>query len=252
MGDPRKFFFDLNNFDQSAAERERQKQKEEEPPPPPTFSEEELEAAKKQAYDEGYKVGRQDEKETREQEASQNLQQISQSLSGLFSSENERTEMFMLGAINLTCHSLDRAFPQIVQQVASKEIKSFLEVELDKLRQMPGLKIYVHPDISDLVKGHFETIRERFAHQGSWTFLDDKTLAVAECRVEWDGGGVEYSLSSLVEGIVKVFKDVLGEDLSPVPIDEKPKNAHNEGEAEEIAEVEVENAEASSEGDKDE
>ena len=92
---------------------------------------------------------------------------------------------------------VQKVLPLHFQGVALPEIQGFLEESLKTLPQDRALKLYCHPE---LVK-RLDTFVQGFPHTGSREVLPDASLSMLDCRIQWEGGGIQRYMTTVMEKI---------------------------------------------------
>ena len=115
-----KFLFNLNNFDEPDDQAPEEDQA-------PSYTEEELEAAKEAAYNQGKQAGVQEEKESREQQVAQLLGQITQTFQTLITAEGYREQRYEEESLRLLYSALRNLFPALNKRLGTKEIEDMIE-----------------------------------------------------------------------------------------------------------------------------
>lgn len=213
---------------------------EEAPPPPPTYSEEELQAAKEDAYRDGFNDGEkkglafaQSEIANIEQAALEQIPQIIEQMQSAFATyeqfASQQKQVLPQLALALAKKICGHLPPEHLLEQVVRHTTECIEVMLGE----PQLHVFVHPSLCDKVE---ERLASHFANHhepGDVIIHADGALAMSDCRVEWKSGGMEYShdavlaqLDELVAGISSqdvTVKSVSAEDIALVTEDIEPE-----------------------------
>ena len=146
------------------------------------FSEEEVAEKVKEAEQEAYNKGLKAAQESIEQTQKELLESINNKLIALIANavkaeENAEHEAFVLA-----------------------------RAVVDKL--VPGLNFYIHPDIISYAQETIAKLANSYDFEGKIALHKDASLEKADCRVEWENGGVERNSAELGERV----KDLLAEE----------------------------------------
>lgn len=225
---PKKFFFDEHIFDEDHEEGN-----EGESEPAPIFSEEELNDAKKQAYDKGYDQAKEDAENARERFVSELLERIAADTAGLFDAEHERNRLYEKEAVNLALSIFAKLYPEMGKTFGTEEIKALINKVFATGENPPEIKISVHPDYVDDIKTHIDTIAP---HEKPATInvFGDPDMTISDCDLSWDDGGALRDAGSLAEQIRTYLEEMLAEKLSVH--DNKTKSEDNQQPDTDIAE----------------
>lgn len=210
-----KFFFDQNNFDD-----DHEEELEDLEPPPPMFSEAELEAAKKKAYQEGHNDATLHEKNSRAQHLNAVMDQVLANMGTLFDQENAREKRYEDEAVSLTRSIFETVFPYYSQREGYNELLHALKTITDKHSKQDGVVVHVNPDLVEGITTYLKKIETknpdiRFEVAG------DAHITDTRCRLSWKSGGAAHDPKALAQEILAILDDGLAG---------KPTNSHdNEG-----------------------
>ncbi len=203
----RKFFFDLNNFDDPDAPEP------DAPPPPPIFNQDELEAARTLSYEQGRQKGLNDANTSREQKVAQLVQQISTQFSTLFASEQERESRYEEEVIALTVQSLEKLFPAMNERIGPHEAQQAISRVLKTAGDQSEITIRIHPDFLAEVEAIVAPVRNKDINPPSFHIIGDDTLGPGDCRLHWSDGGAVRDAAQLADGIAAALMALLPEGL---------------------------------------
>lgn len=206
----RKFFFDLNNFDEADAPAEEENA----PPPPPTFSTDELEAAKTLAHEQGRQIGANEERASREQRIAQLLQQVSTQFSTLFTGEQERESRYEEEAVMLTLQVLEKIFPALNEKIGPYEAQQAIARVLKTAAGQSEITIRIHPDYAQDIEAIIAPLRDKDINPPSFHIIGDATLGPGDCRMSWSDGGAVRDAPALADVIAENLMALLPETVS--------------------------------------
>lgn len=206
----RKFFFDLHNFDESSAQGEA-----EAPPPPPTFSQDELEAARMLAFEQGKQKGLNDANASREQKVAQLVQQIATQFATLFAGEQERESRYEEEVILLTLQSLSKVFPAMNERIGPFEAQQAIARILKTAADQSEITIRIHSDFTQDVEAIIAPIRDKDINPPSFHIIGDDTLDPGDCRLSWSDGGAVRNAELLSSAITDALMNLLPESALP-------------------------------------
>lgn len=234
LAEARPFTFDIS-FDEEENQRKRklaQKQEEERlaqeeearqmaEPPAPTFSAEELQAAKAQAWQEGRDAGYSDAIAEREAMVTTQLESLSAQISGIFVHQDVSNEHIALDASETAISLLKRLLPHYSEQHGTEEIKAALAACMEQLTAQSRVTISVPEAQEETLKPHIEAVAARSGYDGRLIIIKDPDLGPAEVVARWDGGGMDrldQTVWDAVETILQRARDNLPPiDGQPVP-----------------------------------
>lgn len=197
--DTKKFLFDHNNFDKSALLSAEEIA--------PTFSEAELEAAKRQAFEEGVRKGHADEHAMRAQFVAEQIQVLTARLTTLIDAEQAREKTFEHEAVHVAAAAFSSAFPVLNARFG---IDNLIAIIRQNLRDADGLgQIIIEVPIEDLedIRSALATPLRQFGDALSIEGLPG--LSAGSCAIKWKDGGVVRDANALAKTITITLRDSL-------------------------------------------
>lgn len=206
-----KFFFDMNIFDEDG--NIESDLIEDEEPPLPVFSEAELEAAKKSAFQKGYDQAMHEAKNSRAQHLTGVLDVLSRNMDSLIHQDNEREELYERETVNLTLRIFETLFPYYTAQHGFGELTGALTRVLENHAQQTLILVKVAPDMVEGVEKIFNRLRAqnpelRYRVQG------DDMLSAQACAVSWDNGGALHNNQAMADEILGILQEQLQDGLA--------------------------------------
>lgn len=203
---PRKFFFDVNNFNDDFEEVV-----EEVIPPPPTFSEAEVEAARKDGYDRGKRDGLAEAQASREKFVATLLETISKSFATLFNAERERETKYETEAAILSRAIFGKLFPALNAKHGLTEVETVIARVLEGARETPQIQVEVHPDYIADIETHARHVLAGLHGIGEITVTGNFALGPGDCKLQWPAGGAHRAAAALATEIEKELARVLAD-----------------------------------------
>lgn len=197
-----KYFFDLNNFDGPAIPEPEENL----PPPPPTFSEDEIEAAKAQGFEDGRIIGREEEQHSRNQYIATQISELNTQVLGLILAEQIREKRFENEVIHLCRALTSRLFPMLTAKEGYKEIENII-AKIVQNQPLSHIKIEVPTDDADDIKSHLACMKD--IHMERLTIISNTDLSKGHCRMKWEDGGAIRDHQALSAAIFKELDEVL-------------------------------------------
>ena len=200
----KKFFFDLHNFDDDSLPEEEvldelDDEAEPEPPPPPTFSEDELEAAKKTAFQEGKTQGLEEAKTSQTQAIQASLAGLAVDVKSLLAAEVEREKRFEVEVIALARSIFNKILPVYTAEHGLAELTTAISGALDTQTVLPrqGIEILTCRDDQAAIEGYFS---DHVSDLDIFVVADDR-LQSGQCTIRWQNGGILYDSRAVGEAI---------------------------------------------------
>jgi flagellar assembly protein FliH len=230
----RKFQFD-ESFDVDQPRRRRKAEPEPEPmpepepepvePPPPTFSEAELEAAKRAAYAEGERAGQgagygkgfaeginkglQDGQAKGKLEAEATIEfriatateRLAAGVDALLRDRAVSNAMRADQPFHLALAMVAKLMPEMTRRHGLAEIEGAVRGLLSELIDEPRLVIRVAPDIVAPVRERLEAMAASHGFSAKLAIMDEPGVPPGDCRIEWAEGGAERDTAGLMAAI---------------------------------------------------
>lgn len=194
----RRFLFDVNNFD-PAQEDEA-----------PTFTVEQLEAAKREAYDRGRRDGLAEAQGLREKRVADLVEVIKNNFATLFTAEIKRTGQFEAETLFLCRAVFQRLFPGLNERHGLDEVFRAIVTVLEGQRTRPEIVIEVHPDYADEIRAQMGRALKTL-HEGICTVAGNADLGPGDCRLRWEDGGATRSATTLCKQVGRIFDQGLAD-----------------------------------------
>lgn len=175
-------------------------------PPPPTFTQAELEQARKKAYAEGEQAGRKAGQKAGRSEAEAQINQriaaaltmIGSQMGKLVAKEEERAAAVGVLPVQLTLALMQKLFPHYAERHGLDEIEALAKQALEDLLDQPRVTVTVGTALAEGVRERLEPMLAERGFTGRLSVVADDKAAPTACRVEWPGGGVERDPTALI------------------------------------------------------
>lgn len=185
----------------SLASEENSPQQEVIPPPPPTFSEEELELVREQAFKAGHEAGLQEVEAASAQALAAAMSGIEEQMCSLASVQATANEEILSDAVEVSLAVVRKLLPEQTRRHALDEIEGVIRECLEQLDHGIRVTVRVNPAHLDEIRDKIEEIVQAVAFEGKITCTADPRLAEGDCRVEWGDGGAERDQKRLWDEI---------------------------------------------------
>jgi len=210
------FFSGLPDFEAQAEEEKRLRKI----PKAPSFSLEDMEQARKSAFEQGREEGFQQATQSIEQKTELLMQSVVGQINDLENQEQDRQDQYLENSIAISYQSLQKLLPAILIQekgdLIINAIKTFLADNIPK----GEMHLFVSPGMTKSV--------EKFIRQVSQSIMvkADKNMSDSQSRIEWVDGQFDYNPDMMIEEILAILSEKDG--IEGKPLDESPKKPHNE------------------------
>jgi len=183
---------------------------EEEPPPPPTFSEEELQLARDQAFEAGRAAGIQEAEAMTERLLSMAEQSIADGLFKVQTLQAEANDQLMRDAVMIAVAVLRKLQPEMIRHHGLDEVEALLHECLSHLDGEVKVTVRANPEMIESVRERCEQVAQAVAFDGKLVYAADPRVAAGDCRVEWGDGGAERDLARTWTEVEAVLARALG------------------------------------------
>lgn len=189
----RKFLFDTS-FDPSRPPIPPVVEEEPEPSQPeePSYSLEEIEAARRAAFEAGRTEGQGEAMSGIEQSLANALQGACTQLEALIAQQQAAAETRRAEAMEVALEALGTLFPCLQQNFGFAEIEAAIGEALRRLEAEPRVVIRVADEMIDPLRDKLAALGEGNGFEGKLVLLPDGALAAGSVRIEWASGGAEY------------------------------------------------------------
>ncbi len=217
MSGTQKFMFD-NQFDAPPPAPEPEVVQEIIPevppePPPPTFSEAQLEDAKKRAWDdalaEGLRQGRTEALSGIEQLQANLVETMLHRLSDLLVEQSARYAQQREMTLRIALTIARKMLPAYIERQGLAEIEALVMSVVNELSHEPRLVVRVADSQLDAVSIKIQREAERRGFAGKVVFMGEPELGISDCRLEWADGGAERDTQRLWGEIDRLVAQVL-------------------------------------------
>lgn len=174
---------------------------------PKTYNEEEvaekIKIAEQDAYERGFKTS---------QDGIDNL------LSKAMDEINQRLMTMIANSSNLSCE-LEKQSVELAQAIIEKLVpglnkdnsveivKQFISDNFNNFKNEAKLSFYIHPDIISYVQETIAKLANSYDFEGKISLHKDAKLGIADCRIEWENGGVERNLAGMSAKVENMLVD---------------------------------------------
>lgn len=178
------------------------------PPPPPTFSEAQLEAARKAAFEQGRQQGIQESLQSREEKLSGLIASIAGDTQKLFIAESERETLYETEAVKLSLAVFENLFPLYTAQHGFDELKTVLTDILHRQEGQAEILIETAPSQKEGVEEHIAKLPP-FSGKTMFKVAANESLQEGSCKLSWTQGGALYNSKALAEEIRGILEETL-------------------------------------------
>ncbi len=163
----------------------------------PTFSEDELNAAKEIAFQEGVVEGRRLHAQEVETRLLESMSQWQQRLEEFMAQEHLKNLKLQQEAAILAHRIAEKICRQVVYHHAAEVVEETFQEATSFMLEPGQVSIQIHPDLVEPVKQRIQAMIDK----GEIEIHLDPALEIGDCQLSWSGGGVEFKLNETLEKI---------------------------------------------------
>ena len=172
----------------------------------PTFSEEELEAAKREAFETGKEEGIHEAADAIETRISETLVTISERIQALFHQQTAVTTDLLDDATKTAIAVARKCFSHLTDTEAPKVIENMVQEVLSENLEEPRITIHLHTDLLEIMNNRMVKIAQAANFEGQVLVLEDDSITPGDCRVIWSSGSAERDMGALWQQIDEVVE----------------------------------------------
>jgi len=187
---------------------------EEPPPPPPTFSEDDLQLAREQAYEAGRMAGIAEAEMTTERLEADALDAVAHYLREIDAAQIQANEQILKDSVSVALAVVRKMLPEMARAYGLDEMEALIRECLAQLDEDVKVTIRVHPDLIEGLRARAEAAAQAAAFEGKLLFAPDPRRGRGACRVEWGDGGAERDQTRIWTEIEGIIARTLGEAQS--------------------------------------
>ena len=202
-------------------------------PAAPMFSEEELAAARDEAYAQGREAGLKEMSESLERETRDALTGVENALRELMWSQSAIETSATESAIRIARAAVRRLFPALAKRDPLAEIENLVGQAMAMVQGEASLNIYVNDRLFDPLSERIRKLAAGAGFENRIKVHPVASVAPGDVRVEWGNGGIGRDIASIEKAVEDVVARALpaapaadGGDAAPtVPPDPNAPNA---------------------------
>lgn len=186
----------------------------------PTFSEEQVEAARKEGFEQGKTDALKEASTTIENQIVDSTKAIGAQLNQLISSQSQVNNDIFRDAIKISRAITQKSFPSINAEHGILEIEQLIRHILNQILEEPRVKIQVHPTLTEHLSERLNEISAETHFEGRVHIIADEAIEQGDCRIDWSNGGAERNLDNVmleIDAIISTNLAALKEGFEPDP-----------------------------------
>ena len=176
----------------------------------PSFSEEQVDEARKLGFDEGLQAGLEKAKAENETSLGETLTNIHSLLEILLKNQNIDSTNTYSDAVKIALAVTKKCFPHQNIKHGFNEIEFMVREVLKETFDEPRVLIYINPKITEFMTDQIKAMTKEMNFDGQVVVLEDKEIMLGDCKVNWSNGGAERNVESTMNKIDQIVESNLG------------------------------------------
>ena len=177
----------------------------------PTFSEEDLNVAKQIALKQGIQEGKAEVMNGIEREITSSLDTISLKLESLMQVHKKWTEAMNKDTLRLAHAIMKKLAPQLTRNGELNEVERTIAHAFEFINDQPKVLIQISQHLKNPIQEKIDLITSRAHFDGQVILIVNNELVGDDCRIKWDSGEMERSMSTTWDQIDKIVDRVITE-----------------------------------------
>lgn len=162
-----------------------------------TFGEDELAAARSQAWADGHQAGSAETQQSIDAAAAQALQQVGAQIGDAVRQFGQFSDSWRRDAADIAVRVGRTMAERLMASQPLEEIEGMLTDCISDLHEEPRLVVRASGPIADQIADRIDDIAKAAGFEGHLVVLPDETMSDQDCRVEWAHGGVERNKAAM-------------------------------------------------------
>ena len=176
-----------------------------------TFSEEDLNVAKQIALKQGIQEGKAEVMSGIEREITSSLDAISLKLESLMQVHKKWAEAMNKDTLRLAHAIMKKLAPQLTRNGELNEVERTIAHAFEFINDQPKVLIQVSQHLKNPLQEKIDLITSRAHFDGQVILIVNNELVGDDCRIKWDSGEMERSMSTTWDQIDKIVDRVITE-----------------------------------------
>jgi flagellar assembly protein FliH len=193
-----------------------------ETPPPPTFSEEDLAAAREEAYAQGREAGLKEMSESLERETRDALTGVENALRELMWSQSAIETSASENAVRIAMTAVRRLFPALAKRDPLAEVEHLVGQAMALVQGEASLNIYVNDRLLDPITAQIRNLAAAAGFENRIKIHPLASIAPGDARVEWGNGGISRDVATIEQTIENIVAGSLPDPAPASPTTPNP------------------------------
>ena len=176
-------------------------------PPVQTYTQDELDAAVSSAEQKGYAKGQAEAQESSERQIADLLGNIDAKLMNLVVNAAEVQKQVEAQYLALNRAVFKKLLPNLLEEQCVEIVNKFIADNFANFSGEAKLSFYLNPEVIGQVQEQIAKLAHLHDFEGKIALHKDESLSKADCRIEWENGGVEHLSNKLLEKVDNLLEE---------------------------------------------
>lgn len=191
----------------------------------PSFSEEEIAAARDDAFAQGKAEGVNEAAEATERDIVTALGNLSAQFQKLFQDHEKSQKSVLDTAISVSVAISRKIFPALNERNGLDEIERMIEMSVGTIIDEPMVTVTVNPGHAAGLEDRLGGMDTKASYTGEIKVVSSEEVLPGDCRVEWSGGGAKRDMTVMWQEI----DEIIERNLFVTDNDETPETSVEAG-----------------------
>lgn len=179
------------------------------PPPPPSFTEDDIQIARDQAYEEGRAAGYREAEDSQKAQIAASMAMAAEEVRGLAAQQDAANDARARNAVRVAMAVVAKMLPAAARNNAVGEIEAVVTECMTHLLDEPRVIVRCAESLAEPVREHCNQMANSVGFEGRVVVHPDARLPPGDCRVEWADGGAERTQEKLWQEIQAIIERAL-------------------------------------------
>lgn len=172
-----------------------------------TYHEEEVSALIKEAEEKSYEKGFKAAQSEIEAQKQRLLEEINNRLLLLVANAKEQETRLENQSLDIASAAIHKLVPVLIKENAQALVKNFLQENFKNIKGESKLAFYINPEMLEIAQGTIADLANRQDFEGKISIHKDNSLAISDCRIVWENGGVERKSNKMLEKVDNLLEE---------------------------------------------
>ncbi len=184
-------------------------------PSPLLYNEEDLEAARASAYQEGYTIGSEETAQANDRALAEALSALAERVDAIHTRWPELVAAGEQKGLDLALAVTAKLFPALADREGLQEVEKVLDDCLRRMREEPRLVVRAPGALVERLRETLDELTARNAFEGKIVLLEEPTAGASDVLVEWPDGGANRNLERQWHAIEELLSHSLHRPEQP-------------------------------------